>query len=499
MFGLLTPAMGIGNAIDAKRRGRRSDRGEAERFRRELGEFRTRLASLADDDRRRMRAAYPDPAEVMRRVALPSTTLWERRPGHPDFLRLRAGVGGVPWSPPVAQAGPGTEPPDELAAALAESELLDDAPVPVALAAGGVVGVVGDRGAALAVARSLLCQAAALHGPADLPVMILSSAAAAPAWDWAKWLPHTRDAGGVGRMLSHDPELSARLVEAHLRPAGGRDRADRSEPAPGPTVLVVVDDESLTEGRKAPTRSLLRGEGGPVAGVVIASTVDRLPAVCTTVIEMTDPDGRADLTLPQQGRRIAGFLAAGMADDAARDCARSLARFEDPELDVAGAGLPASIRLLPLLDLEDCTPDAVLARWKAGGIDPPPPSAWPRTGCSASTSWPTGPTGSSAGRPAPASPSCCARWSPGWRPASTPTTSRSCWSTSRAAARSTSVPGCPTRSAWSPTSTSTWPSGRCAASRPSCATASGCCATLAPSTCPTTCARACPRPCPGCW
>ena len=372
MFGLLTPVMGIGNTIDAKRRGRRSDRGESERFRRELAEFRTRLASLADDERTRMRVAYPDPAEVMRRVVLPSTTLWERRPPHPDFLRLRAGVGGVPWSPPVAQAGPGTEPPDELAAVLAESEVLDDAPVPVALAAGGVVGVVGDRGAALAVARSLLCQAAALHGPADMPVMILSSAGAAPAWDWAKWLPHTRDASGVGRMLSHDPELSARLVEAHLRPAGGGERADRSEPAAGPTVLVVVDDESLTEGRKAPTRSLLRGEGGPVAGVVIASTVDRLPAVCSTVIEMTDPDGRADLTLPQQGRRIAGFLAAGMADDAARDCARSLARFEDPELDVAGAGLPASIRLLPLLDLEDCTPDAVLARWKAGGIDPPP-------------------------------------------------------------------------------------------------------------------------------
>src|SRR5262245_54294277 len=372
MFGLLTPVMGIGNAIDAKRRGRRSDRGEAERFRRELGEFRARLASLADDERRRMRAAYPDPAEIMRRVALPSTNLWERRPAHPDFLRLRAGVGDVPWSPPVAQAGPGTVPPEELAAVLAESETLGDAPVPLTLAGGGVVGVVGDRGAALAVARSLLCQAAALHGAADLPVMILASAAAAPAWDWAKWLPHTRDASGVGRMLSHDPDLSTRLVEAHLRPAGGRDRADRSEAAVGPTVLVVVDDESLTEGRKAPTRSLLRGEGGAVAGVVIASTVDRLPAVCTTVIEMTDPDGRAELSLPQQGRRIAGFLAAGMADDAARDCARSLARFEDPELDVVGAGLPASIRLLPLLDLEDCTPDAVLARWKAGGSDPPP-------------------------------------------------------------------------------------------------------------------------------
>jgi S-DNA-T family DNA segregation ATPase FtsK/SpoIIIE len=371
MFGLLTPVMAIGNAIDAKRRGRRSDRGETERFRRELTEFRGRLASLADDERRRRQVAYPDPAEIMRRVELPSTALWERRPTHPDFLRLRAGTGDVPLSPPVAQAGLPTGAPEELAAALAEAEILPDAPVPVDLAGGGVVGIVGDRAAALSLARSLVCQAAVLHGPADLPVMILSSAEAAPAWDWAKWLPHTRDAGGVGRMLSHDPELSTRLVEAHLWPAGGRDRADRSERAVGPTVVVVVDDESLTEGRKAPTRSLLRGEGARVAGVVIASTVDRLPAVCTTVIEMTDPDGRADLTLPQQGQRIADFLAAGMADDAARGCARSLARFEDPELDLVGAGLPASIRLLPLLDLENCTPDAILARWKAGGVDPP--------------------------------------------------------------------------------------------------------------------------------
>ena len=371
MFGLLTPVMGIGNAIDAKRRGRRSDRGESERFRHELSEFRGRLASLAEDERRRMQVAYPDPAEIVRRVELPSTRLWERRPAHPDFLRLRAGVGDIPWSPPVAQAGLRPDAPEELGAALAEFEVLRGAPVPVDLAGSGVVGIVGDRAAALSLARCLVCQAAALHGPADLPVMILSSAEAAVAWDWSKWLPHTRDASGIGRMLSHDPELSTRLVESQLRPAGGRDRGDRSERVAGPTMLAVVDDESLTEGRKAPTRGLLRGEGGLVAGVVIASTVDRLPAVCTTVIEMTDPDGRADLSLPQRGQRIAGFLAAGMAEDVARECARSLARFEDPELDLVGAGLPASIRLLPLLDLEDCTPDAVLARWKAGGIDPP--------------------------------------------------------------------------------------------------------------------------------
>ena len=65
-----------------------------------------------------------------------------------------------------------------------------------------------------------------------------------------------------------------------------------------------------------------------------------------------------------------------MADDVARDRARSLARFEDPELDLVGAGLPATIRLLPLLELEECTPDAVLARWKSGGRDPRPRRRW---------------------------------------------------------------------------------------------------------------------------
>jgi DNA segregation ATPase FtsK/SpoIIIE, S-DNA-T family len=241
-----------------------------------------------------------------------------------------------------------------------------------------VVGIVGDREAALALARSLVCQAAALHGPADMPVMVLAAPGAGAAWDWAKWLPHTRDPGGGARMLSADAELSTRLVESRLRAADGRPAAERDRrsfgngPPVGPTLLVVVDDESLTEGRRAPTRSLLRGDGGLVAGIVIAPTIDRLPAVCTTVAEITDPGGVADLVLPQAGRRISGFAPAGMADDVARDCARALARLEDPELDLVGAGLPASIRLLPLLELDECTPDAVLARWKAAGPDPRP-------------------------------------------------------------------------------------------------------------------------------
>jgi DNA segregation ATPase FtsK/SpoIIIE, S-DNA-T family len=65
-----------------------------------------------------------------------------------------------------------------------------------------VVGIVGDRSAALALARSLVCQAAAHHGPADLGIAILTRDDRARDWDWAKWLPHVRDASGSGRWLA---------------------------------------------------------------------------------------------------------------------------------------------------------------------------------------------------------------------------------------------------------------------------------------------------------
>jgi len=372
LFAGLTPLMGVAGAVDSKRKGRRSDRSEKERFTREVAELRQRLGEMADDERRRRERAHPDPAEIARRVGLPSVTLWERRPGDPDFLQLRVGVGDVGWQAPVVPPPKLSAAPAELVDLLTEAATLKDAALPLDLSGGGVVGIVGDRAAALALARSLVCQAAALHGPADLPMMVLAAPAAGPDWDWAKWLPHTRDATGSGRMLSAHPDLSTALVEGRLKAGAGAEGGRPGATRIGPTLLTVVDDETLTEGRRAPTRSLLRGDAGPVAGIVIASTSDRLPAVCTAVVEITDAGGVVDLVLPQLGRHVRDLAPAGMADDVARGCARALARFEDPELDLVGAGLPASIRLLPLLELDECTPEAVLARWKAAGVDPRP-------------------------------------------------------------------------------------------------------------------------------
>ena len=185
----------------------------------------------------------------------------------------------------------------------------------------------------------------------------------------------------------------------------------------------MLDSDLLIEGRNAPARELLRGgarkpdairadERLPVAGIVVSSSRDRLPAACNTVIEIVSPDGDAVAAPHRRDRRRAGAARRRpRRRDAPARCARDLARFEDPELRSVGAGLPDSVRLLPLLEL-----DGVNA-----GRDPPPlaarrvagrarrrRSASPSRASSRSTSSATARTASSAARPARARASCCA-------------------------------------------------------------------------------------------
>ncbi len=299
-----------------------------------------------------------DLGEVLRRATQPSTRLWERRPAHEDAMRLRLGSGTVAWDPPVelpADVDP------EVTEAVTAAGHLAQSPVAVDLGPGEVVGIVGDRAAGLALARALVVQATVLHGPADLHVAVTTEPHGAEAWRWTAWLPHTRDAGGRGRHLAADDETSHRLLAGLLE----------SGPA-GPTTLLVVDDLAQLTGRRAPARELLAGHGGPVAGIVLAPTSDRLPASCSVVVELASDLGDGRVRWPARDRVVDEVLVAGLSTDRARDAARALAHLDDPEQADAGAGLPRRVRLLPLLGLSEVTPATVRARWAAAGSAPAP-------------------------------------------------------------------------------------------------------------------------------
>ncbi len=365
VLALMSPVIAVGTWWEQKRRRKSDLEEEDERFGAALEAFRDDLDEATTAERTRRRDEVPDPATMLRRAALPTTKLWQRRPGAGELLRLHAGVGDVAWRPPLdSQSGTKLE---EKVREVVSDTRIPAAPVEVDLTDAGVVGIVGDREGALAVARSLVCQATVHAGPADLTVGVFCDTGRDEVWQWATWLPHVRHVGdgAGGQWLSAQRGRSEALL---------RSLRDGIDTHITPAVLLVIDSDVLTEGRDAPARSLL-GHGRPtgsglasqekgtqVSGIVIAATEEQLPASCTTVVRV-EADARGTVTRPDDLTVVDDVILAGLDVETARRCASDLARFDDPELVVPGAALPGLVRLSPLLGLEDMTPEAIRKSW----------------------------------------------------------------------------------------------------------------------------------------
>ncbi len=375
MFAMLSPVMAVGMWFEQKRRHARGLKEEDARFAGALEEFEEQVRVAAAAETARRHKMIPDPATVVRRPALPATSLWQRRADSDDFLALHAGTGDVPWKPELDRSA-STRLDAEVKASL-ESARLQAAPVLVDLTDAGVVGMVGPREGTLALARSLVAQAAVHVGPADLTIGVFCDAGRADQWEWASWLPHTRQAGSSTgeRWMSAQRETGVAML---------RQLKDSVDELPTPALLVVLDSEVLTEGRDAPARALLgMGRSTPggyvnpqqrssrVAGIVIATSEEQLPASCTTIIRVAS-DAAATVEQPEDLTRVEDVILAGLDEEEALSCAMRVAHFDDPELSVPGASLPPLVRLPALLDYDRPDTAAIRRMWQANtGISTP--------------------------------------------------------------------------------------------------------------------------------
>lgn len=359
----LTPVMAIGSWLEQRQRATREETDEKKRFDDALVALRTKLERANDQERERLLDDLPDPATVVLRADLPTTRLWERRMGTDAFLALHVGIGDAIWAPPLDDPMPRL---DERVRSMVTDWRIPSAPVAVDLTGAGVVGVVGDREGALAVARSLAVQAAVHCGPADLTVAVCCDPGRGGQWEWASWLPHTRRLGTTGgdRWTSAERGRSDSLL---------RTVREGVDEWPTPALLLVLDSDVLTEGRESVARQLLGHarpvpgqaqppEGVQVSGIVVASSVEQLPASCTVVVEV-GADARGTVTRPALRERVEDVVLAGLDVETAARTARDLARFEDPELVVPGASLPSLVRMPPLFELDRFTSESIQQLW----------------------------------------------------------------------------------------------------------------------------------------
>ncbi|MEQ8841009.1 MAG: FtsK/SpoIIIE domain-containing protein [Acidimicrobiales bacterium] len=346
VFAALGPVLTIGTWWERRRRSRRAHRRAVADVEAAMGALDGQIGIARDHEILRRRALHPDPAEVVRRAEQPSVRLWERRPDHLDAFSVAIGVADEPFSVPLHPSDGDVAAP-EAVAMVAAAPPMPDVPVAVDLSPGRVVGLVGDRSATMAVARSLLLQMATHHGPADLSVLVAADHTID--WRWATWLPHTADhaTGRRGVALLQTLEVSAAVGLM----TGGDDRA----------CLVLLDGDDPFQGRGTVGRSALARPS--TAAVVLVSDEHRLPARCDLVVR-ADALGRLTLTDPRRAERGRPVLGWGVSAAVAEHGARRLARLDDPELPIAGAGVPAAAPLLRLLGISGDDIGEIERRWR---------------------------------------------------------------------------------------------------------------------------------------
>ncbi|MFF5276969.1 FHA domain-containing protein [Streptomyces sp. NPDC000133] len=336
---------------------------------------------------------WPDPATVLLTALGPGPRLWERDAEHPEALVVRLGTTDRAELPAV--------------------------PVTVGLREAGSLGLAGPRERLTGLARSVVAQLAALHSPADLEIVLISTDRARGAderrrqWAWLGWLPHLRPMHGQDcrLLLAYDREqATARTTELVRRLDDGPlgtgwasvDRGTVAEAARryvGPHTVVIVDgDPGSAVLRETTARLAAAGAAAGIHLICLAETPAASPtspvpatyeAACHASIAFRECGAVAmlsgDVATALRLLRTAGGQAAGHGTVAAVDAVsaawaerfgRALAPLRtDGSATAPGhrtaVSLPPSARLLDELGLARATPASLMARWASTSDDQP--------------------------------------------------------------------------------------------------------------------------------
>ncbi|NDL58930.1 FtsK/SpoIIIE domain-containing protein [Phytoactinopolyspora mesophila] len=370
MIMLLAPFMLLARYSGSKKQKRASHRTQMENFVERMQRISGQAYDALVTERGARRRDMPDPAAILLFATGPRARLWERRRTDPDWMRVRIGTADI--ASEVALTDPSREDHERVLHWTAP-----DVPIGVDMAAAGVTGVAGPDGIRTLVAEWMVAQAAALHSPADLEIVVLSDPEGDEAWNWVRWLPHARrgDDAEIIAQVGSDEETTNRrvgelmsIMEARRAARDGKGGAlsgGRSGNSTFPPVLVVLDGARRI--RLIPGLVTLLHEG-PALGMLflcIDTEEQQLPEECRAVVHVGP--GNSTTVRVTEVKTVEGVRADIVPPGWCERLGRALAPIKDVSSEDLSSTLPTSSRLLDVLKLDPVTPEAIERWWSQVG------------------------------------------------------------------------------------------------------------------------------------
>jgi S-DNA-T family DNA segregation ATPase FtsK/SpoIIIE len=360
-MGVSMVAMSLGQLGRAAADRKRKMRGERRDYLRYLAQLRKRVRGSADQQRKAALWNQPAPKSLWSLTL--GSRLWERRPSHDDFARVRIGLGTqgavLELVPPATKPVEDLEPLSAISLRRFVQTYRSVSSIPIALGLRSFTSVefAGDVGPAIGLVRAMIGQLVTFHSPDELRIAVLTAEEAVPQWDWVKWLPHNahptaRDDAGPMPLLACDYDELMDLLGPEVTDRGDHDKA--AIPSTTEPFIVIVAHLG-----RIPESSRLLGAG--LRNVVLLDVTGRLPGG-PKVFRLTVGED----TLEYQAGDGAGNAT---RDDLSVVQAESLARLLAPKrtsgtVEIADKPLESDFGLTTLLGIRDAHTFDVHAQWR---------------------------------------------------------------------------------------------------------------------------------------
>ena len=366
MMMIMSPVMMIGTFVESRKTGRQKFADQVDNLGERLSRRKSEVEQALLEERAERISQSPDLADLARRATLRTLDLWARQRGDEEFLRTRLGIGVVRSKVTVEAETTGEDHLREVVAVtLAGHDRLAACPICVNLSELGVFGLYGPLPEVQAMCASVLLQAATLHSPEDLVIVVLEGHAQGLG-TWVKWLPHTRSVNSplAGPHVVDDESVAAEMMRELVSVARLRTAADDRTDHRWPWILVVLDESADVD--PALTSQLL--ELSPRAGISVVAAVEsdaRVPRQAKATFRCVPLVGGTLSTVWFTEPRAPGeeFEPEPANARLIDQVAMSLAPLRDATSASAASAIPRVVPLLSLFGPELPSPMSVAATW----------------------------------------------------------------------------------------------------------------------------------------